>query len=1202
VGAHAPEIAERTEVGSLARDLEEFKALMTAAESGEGAPEGFEMAPERDLEREMGALESELQKCYKIAGDLATCEFKETELPEPPEFKDDKDMALKIAHAKQWTGHYLNMKKKTCNEKQLPVVSFGCCHCTGGTTKNHVDHGNVDGCEEKCDIEKKAFQLFADGRIKIHNCRTYEWVDIIPGGENDFGYLPGMEKLGVSKGYRYYAGCMEADKCWLGVDIKPVSKKGILADWVALALGDAKETKMKKKLLEAETYTSTADRWPRGLVIGCSHGTSKTRKSWASVVGASVFKRDAENNLLKDEDGNVLIMTNDPEGTHFNGEDFGKWFGPMNVAACKVLMEDIYKKLGGEEGTIASGLIVQNTPRSKEFGIDLAAPAEGETDSPEIYGEGAPAKLDTADGLTLNGLSYMMASDHCARSEAECDKWSDELCKGECSKQCDANEEDCDTCCAWNEKLCGSKDGPKECKPCVEEVGKLVQVTVPDGVTDGQQLFVQANGEQVRLIVPEGKKSGDQFWLQMPATSTCDDDGTISCEEKSCTAENYASKYLSPVTVASFKELDVWSGNVPPYTSSLCAAKRACFKHEVLGPNTRNSWAALTKLTMKISSGTELTFLCNPTKDALFPKEEPLQQMLKFNHPHVQRVVEGWKEMCSALDKERSITDELYAMKKFEEKMKPSLWLSLPDPALLFDVFQSVVDYGVSVDDLAEYDKDIVGSDAAKAVEEEVLGGGASAEEGQTQSEGFQTAVNELSGNNEVVGKVTKIFGLAANCGVAIGGAIVSGGVSETGGAVAACGKLVAGAIKMLVDAIVKQTELKMTRKPCDDFKSEVYHLGQYTGRGIASLAEAQGNAYELVEKYGMKPNSLGQGKVYFAQMQCMHRATLRYLKSPGPHLGVGTEAAQINCGGGSKLDADEAKATAALRDMLLKWTQWETSSGIDVAIRAKRKAELNSENAVTLSHLVDGVRAALSLQQSLVGEPSDSAKQAAKATLARLDAHAVSMTWSWRSVTCAAGHRVGLQCPGESSVYYDEAKADEMCKGSEDTRDTENPPRAGSSKCTQEDDFKDASSTCCRKGESCASGSEKKWTTYKGGWEEHYRSCPKYEEAALQKLPFPFYTLVPDMPCKGEACTDVDFFDWDSDPKQPGPCCRPAVDHETCDKGKDRLKGEELCAGDELTLKENPEGTPCKAAWCNKDDDFKGAGSTCCKATSESL
>ena len=71
-----------------------------------------------------------------------------------------------------------------------------------------------------------------------------------------------------------------------------------------------------------------------------------------------------------------------------------------------------------------------------------------------------------------------------------------------------------------------------------------------------------------------------------------------------------------------------------------------------------------------------------------------------------------------------------------------------------------------------------------------------------------------------------------------------------------------------------------------------------------------------------------------------------------------------------------------------------------------KRKAE--GENTVALSHLVDGARYILRLQQSLAGEPSDSRKQAAKTTLARLDAHAVSMTLrgggALRKEMCADG------------------------------------------------------------------------------------------------------------------------------------------------------------------------------------------------------
>ena len=83
---------------------------------------------------------------------------------------------------------------------------------------------------------------------------------------------------------------------------------------------------------------------------------------------------------------------------------------------------------------------------------------------------------------------------------------------------------------------------------------------------------MQANGKEVQLIVPgeepgklqvilpDGVKSGDKFWLQMPATSTCDDD---SCEEKSCTAKNYASKYLAPVTVNRL----LHAARVPPRSS-----------------------------------------------------------------------------------------------------------------------------------------------------------------------------------------------------------------------------------------------------------------------------------------------------------------------------------------------------------------------------------------------------------------------------------------------------------------------------------------------------------------------------------------------------------------------------------------------------------------------------------------------------------
>lgn len=52
---------------------------------------------------------------------------------------------------------------------------------------------------------------------------------------------------------------------------------------------------------------------------------------------------------------------------------------------------------------------MQNTPRSKKFGD--AAPASNDGDNVAKFGEGAPVTLDMVNGLTLNGLSYMMASD-----------------------------------------------------------------------------------------------------------------------------------------------------------------------------------------------------------------------------------------------------------------------------------------------------------------------------------------------------------------------------------------------------------------------------------------------------------------------------------------------------------------------------------------------------------------------------------------------------------------------------------------------------------------------------------------------------------------------------------------------------------------------------------------------------------------------
>ena len=50
------------------------------------------------------------------------------------------------------------------------------------------------------------------------------------------------------------------------------------------------------------------------------------------------------------------------------------------------------------------------------------------------------------------------------------------------------------------------------------------------------------------------------------------------------------------------------------------------------------------------------------------------------------------------------------------------------------------------------------------------------------------------------------------------------------------------------MNEIVKATEHKTTRTPCDKFKAQVYHLGEYTGRGIEMLAELKGGEQELID------------------------------------------------------------------------------------------------------------------------------------------------------------------------------------------------------------------------------------------------------------------------------------------------------------------------------------------------------------------
>ena len=156
----------------------------------------------------------------------------------------------------------------------------------------------------------------------------------------------------------------------------------------------------------------------------------------------------------------------------------------------------------------------------------------------------------------------------------------------------------------------------------------------------------------------------------------------------------------------------------------------------------------------------------------------------------------------------------------------------------------------------------------------------------------------------------------------------------------------------------IKSTEHKTTRKPCEDFKAQVYHLAEYTGRAMDMLKEMEHGEADLIRNYGMKEAALREGLVYFSQMQCMQRVVLKYVKLPGPLLGVGTDAAKLTCQGGeTDLDKDEDKATEAIEKMITQWTQWEQSSGIRDAMRAKEKAKRDKSGPLAdIKPILEGV------------------------------------------------------------------------------------------------------------------------------------------------------------------------------------------------------------------------------------------------------
>ena len=448
-------------------------------------------------------------------------------------------------------------------------------------------------------------------------------------------------------------------------------------------------------------------------------------------------------------------------------------------------------------------------------------------------------------------------------------------------------------------------------------------------------------------------------------------------------------------------------------------------------PDSRTYWKKLNFV--DTTNGIKFTIDCLATAQSL--GIEPKQ----FSHPQVQRVVEGWKAACGYANVEDggtpttgwrdqvlkhrfiwnqgiesdSIIGELKKIQELKALLTPSMLLSMPDPALLIDIYQGVLDYGVNTGaldkkNLAIYstsgsdslvsatDRDVEQTDGSTADvdrdDQEKTSISIDGDAGTTIS----TKLAEVTNSGETTKQVMQVLGGILDCGAAIAGAIVSGGVG-TGGAVAACGKLVAGgasltpympspvpgalpppelspslppaAIKHLVNLYIKSTEHKTTRKPCEDFKAQVYHLGEYTGRAMDMLEEMEHGEADLIRNYGMKEAALREGLVYFSQMQCMQRVVLKYVRLPGPLLGVSTDAASLTCQGGeTKLDKDEDKATLAIEKMITQWTQWLTSSGTDDAIRTRRMAERSATGPLAkIEPILDAVNEIKRASESLI-------------------------------------------------------------------------------------------------------------------------------------------------------------------------------------------------------------------------------------------
>ena len=249
-------------------------------------------------------------------------------------------------------------------------------------------------------------------------------------------------------------------------------------------------------------------------------------------------------------------------------------------------------------------------------------------------------------------------------------------------------------------------------------------------------------------------------------------------------------------------------------------------KQVCITPDSATYWKTLNFV--DTTNGIKFTIQCAATARSLSisPKQ--------FSHPQVQRVVQGWKAACgygpqtvdaSKLDNhgipkksdrvwnQRIISDSIIGeLKKIQELkalLTPSMLLSMPDPALLIDIYQGVLDYGVNTGaldkkNLAIYstsgsdslvsatDRDVQQPDGSTADvdrdDQEKTSISIDGDAGTTIS----TKLAEVTNSGETTKQVMQVLGGILDCGAAIAGAIVSGGVG-TGGAVAPCGKLVAG-------------------------------------------------------------------------------------------------------------------------------------------------------------------------------------------------------------------------------------------------------------------------------------------------------------------------------------------------------------------------------------------------------------------------